>query len=223
MRTKIILSAALVAAGIAAADAQQVYSVNAVGYVNVTIKPGYNLLANPLNGTNNVISTIIPTAPEGTAAFKWNSVSQSFTEADYYFVGNGWLDGNFAPSTNTLSPGEGFFLQNNSGGNVTITFVGEVPQGSLTNRISSNYGFYGSQVPQSAGLTALGFPASEGMAYTPWNATGQAYAPGYSYISGVWYDDNFANVEPVPAVAEGFLITNPGAAVNWSRTFSVNN
>jgi hypothetical protein len=122
-----------------------------------------------------------------------------------------------------LNPGEGFFLQNNSGGNVTITFVGEVPQGSLTNRINPNYGFYGSQVPQSATFTALGFPASEGMAYTPWNPTTQAYAPSLSYLSGVWYDDNFAPVEPLPAVAEGFLITNPNAAANWTRNFSVNN
>jgi len=224
MRTKIILSAALVAAGIAAADAQQVYSVNAVGYVNVTLRPGYNLIANPLNGTNNAITTVIPTAPDGTASFKWNALSQSFAEADYFLVdGGGWVDGDFNRSTNTLNPGEGVFIQNNSGANVTLTFVGEVPQGSLTNRIYANYGFYGSQVPQSANLTALGFPASEGMAYYPWNAVSQSYAPAFSFLSGAWYNDDTIPQEPVPAVAEGFLLTNPNAAVNWGRNFSVNN
>jgi hypothetical protein len=223
MRTKILLSAALVAAGVAAADAQQVYSVNAVGYVNVTIMPAYNLLANPLNGTNNVISTIIPTAPDGTSVLTWNAAINDFNQADQYFTGAGWLNGDGDPSTRLLPPGQGFFLQNNSGANATITFVGEVPQGALTNRIGTSYGFYGSQVPQSAGLTALGFPGVEGLTYNSWNKTTQDYNQSYQYSSGFWFDPNGDPNDPVPAVAEGFLVTNPGAAVNWTRNFSVNN
>src|SRR5437763_15367210 len=61
MRTKtLLLTAAVLAAGLGASVAQTVFSVNAVGYVNVTIKPGYNLICNPLNGSNNVISTVMP-------------------------------------------------------------------------------------------------------------------------------------------------------------------
>ena len=71
MRTKtLLLSAAVLAAGLAASTAQSVFSVNAVGYVNKTLAPGYNLIANPLNGTNNLLSTIIPTAPDGSAVIK---------------------------------------------------------------------------------------------------------------------------------------------------------
>jgi hypothetical protein len=221
MRTKILLSAALVAVGIAAADAQQVYSVNAVGYVNVTAGPGYNLFANPLNGTNNLISTIIPTAPDGTLLLTWGT--SDFNQADQFFTGPGWLNGDGEPSTTQLLPGRGFFLQNNSGANATLTFVGEVPQGSLSNPISTSYGFYGSQVPQSAGLTALGFPGVEGMLYNAWNKAVQDYAGAYQYSSGLWFDPDGNPNDPVPAVAEGFLITNPGAAQNWTRNFSVNN
>jgi hypothetical protein len=198
-----------------------VYSVNAVGYVNKTVQSGYNLIANPLNGTNNLLSTIIPTAPDGSAVIKWDAVAQQFAQADSYLAGT-WYDASFNPSTTVINPGEAFFFQNNSGAAATLTFVGEVPQGSLTNRIGANYGFYSSIVPQSAGLTALGFPGQDGMAYNGWDVAAQQYAQAYSYLAGSWYDPSFNPADPAPAVAEGFLITNPGGAVLWTRTFSVN-
>jgi hypothetical protein len=223
MRTKtILLSAAVFAAGLAASVAQSVYSINAVGYVNLTILNGYNLIANPLNGTNNQISTIMPTVPDGSAALRWNNSSQGFYQQETY-LGGVWYDGNFNVSTTVINPGEGFFFQNNSGSSATLTFVGEVPQGSLTNRVGANYGFYSSQVPQSGTLTSLGFPAQDGMSYNAWNSAAQGYNQAYTFLGGQWYDGNFNPGEPVPAVGEGFLITNPGNAVDWTRTFSVNN
>jgi hypothetical protein len=221
MRTKILLSVAIVAAGIAAADAQQVYSVNAVGYVNVSIVPGYNLLNNPLDGTNNMVSTIIPTAPDGTSLLTWNAAAQDFNQADVYL--GGWANGDGDPSTRVLAPGQGFFLQNNSGANATITFVGEVSQGHLTNRISSNFGFYGSQVPQSGTLSSLGFPGCEGMSVYPWKPVLQDYGQSYIYIGGAWADGDGNPADPVIGVAEGFLLSNPCPTISWTRTFSVNN
>jgi hypothetical protein len=225
MRTKtLLLSAAVIAAGLATSVAQSVYSVNAVGYVNVTLSAGYNLLNNPLNGTNlNNINTVIPTAPDGTSVLTWNPTIGDFNQADVFFTGAGWLDGDGFPSQTRLQPGAGFFVQNNSGANASITFVGEVPQGLLTNSILSNYGFYGSQVPQSATLTALGFPGREGMSYNAWNKAAQDYAQAYAFTSGLWFDPDGNPNDPVPGVAEGFLITNPGGAVDWTRNFSVNN
>jgi len=223
MRTKLILSAAVLAAGLATSVAQQVYSVNSVGYVNVTLSAGYNLLANPLNGTNNNVNTVIPVAPDGTALLTWNAAIQDFNQADTYFTGAGWVDGGGNPTSTTLNPGQGFFIQNNSGGSFSITFVGEVPQGNLTNQIGTIYGFYGSQVPQSATLTALGFPGREGMSYNAWNNSIQDYAQAYAFTSGVWVDPDGNPNDPVPAVAEAFLLTNPGASVDWTRSFSVNN
>jgi len=205
-----------------ASSLAQVYSVNAVGYVNLTIVPGYNLIANPLNGTNNLLSTIIPTAPDGTSAFGWNNASQQFGAADTFLAG-AWLDGSFNPSTTVFNPGQAFFIQNNSGAAATITFVGDVPQGGVTNNIGANYGFYSSIVPQSATLSALSFPGVDGMSYQGWDLVTQQYGQSYSYLAGVWYDGGFNAVEPVPKVGEGFLILNPGAAVAWGRTFSVNN
>jgi hypothetical protein len=223
MRTKtLLLTAALCAVGVVTSLAQApVYSVNAVGYVNVTLKAGYNLIANPLNGTNNLISTVIPTAPEGSTAIRWNGGTQQFAPADTFLAGS-WYDGSFNPSATVLNPGEGFFIQNSSGADAALTFVGEVPQGNLTNSIGANYGFYSSIVPQSASLTALGFTGVEGMTYQAWNVTAQQYANAFTYLAGAWYDPAFNPVDPAPAVAEGFLISSP-SAVKWGRTFSVNN
>jgi len=223
MRTKtLLLSAAVFAAGIAVSTAQSVYSINAVGYVNLTVANGYNLIANPLNGTNNSINTVMPTAPDGSSVLRWNNQAQTFYQAETY-LGGTWFDGNFNVSTTVINPGEGFFFQNNSGASATLTFVGEVPQGNLTNRVSANYGFYSSQVPQSGTLTSLGFPGQDGMTYNGWNAASQGYNQAYTYLGGTWFDNNFNPADPVPAVGEAFLITNPGGAVNWTRTFSVNN
>jgi hypothetical protein len=223
MRTKTLLfSAAVLAAGMAASMAQSVYSINAVGYVNLTIQNGYNLIANPLNGTNNSINTIMPIAPDGSVVLRWNGNAQAFHQAETHFTGV-WYDGAFNPSTTVINPGEGFFFQNNSGAAATLTFVGEVPQGNLTNRVTSAYGFYSSQVPQSGTLTSLGFPGQDGMTYNGWNAAGQGYNQAYTFFAGAWYDPGFNPADPVPAVGEAFLITNPGGAVDWTRTFSVNN
>ena len=53
MRTKTLLLTAFVGAlGFTAAQAQ-VYSVNAVGYVNKSIPAGFSIVANPLNNGEN--------------------------------------------------------------------------------------------------------------------------------------------------------------------------
>jgi hypothetical protein len=236
MRTKtILLAAAALAAGIAASSAQSVYSVNAVGYVNVTVTNGYNLICNPLNGTNNNLNTIIPVAPDNSQVLRWSGSGQSFSSVDTYFdLGNptdsGWYNAAFQKTTNSLNPGEAFFFRKPNAGSSTLTFVGEVPQGNLTNQIGTLYGFYSSIVPQSAGLTTMGFPGRNGMQYSRWNAGSQGYVGTLTYFDlgnpadNGWYDAGFNKVDPTPAVGEGFLILNPVAngAQSWGRTFSVN-
>lgn len=235
MRTKtLLLTAAIVAAGAAGSIAQSVYSVNAVGYVNVTLLPGFNLISNPLNGTNNVIGTIMPTAPNGASVSRWSVANQGFLPSDTYFEiapgdpANGWYDAGFAVSTTVINPGQGFFIQN-PGASTTITFVGEVPQGSLSNPIGANFGFYSSIVPQSTDLLSIGFPGVNGLTYTTWNAASQGYGSSLTYFeiapgdpANGFYDGSFNLTPAVPAVAQGFLVFNPSGAASWNRTFTVN-
>jgi len=211
MRTKtLLLTAAVIAAGMAASQAQ-VYSVNAVGYVNKALSVGYSLIANPLNGTNNNLNTIMPTVPDGTFVLKWLPATQSFSDPAQYYDGLGWL-----PDTATMAPGEGAFINLPSA--TTVTFVGEVPQGTLTTPISANYSLISSKVPQSAGLSTMGLQGQDGDYVLFWNPATQSFKDPIQYYDGLgWLPE-----DPTPAVGEGFFFNTPTAR-NWTRTFNVNN
>ena len=59
MKTKALILAGLVSlAGVVASQAQTVYSVNAVGYVNLSLQPGFAMICNPLQGADNKVSTL---------------------------------------------------------------------------------------------------------------------------------------------------------------------
>lgn len=215
MRTKTLLfSAAVLAAGLTVSVAQSVYSVNAVGYVNIAVGQGYTLIANPLNGTNNLLSTVMPAPPDGTVVLKWDATSQSFAAPLSYIDGVGWVpDG-------TVNPGEGFFINLPTGASATLTFVGEVPQGaSLNNAISANYSLLSSIVPQSISLAdpTATFPAVDGDVVLQWDAATQSFKAPLSYIDGVGWVPS----DPTPAVGEGFFY-NSLTARTWTRSFSVN-
>jgi hypothetical protein len=206
MRTKtLLLSAAVGVAGLVAASAQTVYSVNSVGYVNVNAPAGFSLISNPLDTADNSFSSLFgDTLPVGTTIYKWDNATSQFVSSTYLGI---WSpDG-------TLDPGEGAFI--NLGAPATLTFVGEVMQGDLSNPIPAGFSLASSQVPQEASLDSLGFPADVGDTIFFWdNATSQYTSTTYL---GVWSPS-----DPTPAVGESFFVST-GAAKDWTRTFSVNN
>jgi hypothetical protein len=211
MRTKLILTTA--ALGVSSLGAlAQVYSVNAVGYINVTIPAnGFGVVANQLNTGNNTIAEVIPTAPPGTIVYKYSQAT-GFSVNAWDDLSNAW--GN---PTETLRPGEGFFVANNQANPLTITFVGEVPQGNRETTLAQGLNLVGSQVPQAGGLsTALGYTAAEGDTVYQWDAATQQYKNPSSFQFEAWDPS-----EPTIAVGEGFFISK-GAAGSWTRNFSVN-
>ena len=211
MRTKSLLfTAAIMAAGVVGSVAQSVYSVNAVGYVNLSLGEQFSLIANPLNGTNNLLSTILPVVPDGAQLLTWNPGLQQFNDANVFIDGLGWL-----PDA-TLNPGEGAFINLPSA--ATVTFVGEVPQGNLTNNLPSNFGLIAHIVPQAIGIEAAGLPAVDGDQVLFWNPATQGYFDAVVYIDGLgWLPE-----DPTPAVGQGFFYFTTGAGRQWTRTFSVN-
>src|SRR5688500_1459252 len=137
MRTKtLLLTAALGAAGIATSMAQ-VYSVNAVGYVNTTLLPGFNLISNPLNNTSgstmqSMFGTVFQgTTPGGTIVYYFNPTSDSFVITSYESLSGTWDPP--ANAATVIPPGEGMFVFLGGTANATVTFVGEVPQGAASN------------------------------------------------------------------------------------------
>ena len=210
MRTKtLLLTAALAVAG-AATSMAQVYSVNAVGYVNLTIGKGFSIIANPLKAADNSVAAVIAAPPE-------NTVLYIFTNGKYKvdsFSSGSWDDG-----TESILPGQGFFIRNQSDAAFTLTFVGEVMQGTLSTPIPAGFSLISSQVPQSGALdTDLGLVFGENDVVYQFVSATQKYAVD-SFSGGTWDTDP---VHPTVAVGEGFFYKNNNAATTWNRTFSVN-
>jgi hypothetical protein len=204
MRTKtLLLTAALGAAGVASAVAQ-VYSVNAVGYVNVTANSGFNLIANPLNTGGNTVAEVLPTLPDGSLLYTY-SAATGFSILQY--------DGEWLPNGATvIAPGTGFFIR--VGASTPLTFVGEVPQGTLTTPLVAGFNLVGSKVPQAGKLQAdLKYTPADGDLVYTFNST-----TGYTIYQ---YDAEWLPTEPDLAVAQGIWIRK-AAAGSWDRTFSVN-
>jgi hypothetical protein len=209
MRTKALFVAA--ATGLAALSTSfaQVYSVNVVGYVNVTLQPGYNLIANPLSTTSNTIADLIP-GVDGMAVFKF--VNGSYESANYVELIGGWDNPGI-----TLSPGEGAFVFLPGTTDTTVTFVGEVMEGSLSNPIPQGLSMKSSMVPQAGALSALGYPTQDGDTVYKYDAAGQTYiTANYLELIGGWD----SGAEPTLEVGEAMFVSK-SAAASWDRDFTV--
>jgi len=217
MRTKtLLLTAALVAAG-AASSMAQVYSVNAVGYINLSVPKGFSIIGNQLNATpNNQVQYVFGNLPQATTLYVYDNASGHFSINSYDTDFQAWD----APDQ-VIGPGTGVFILN-SGSAYNVTFVGEVPQGTLNTSMGHGFNLVASQVPQGGLLqTGLGYiPSSTGggdVVYQYVNST------GHYLISS--YDSDFASwdVEPTLAVGEGaYIFRGATGAATWSRTFTVN-
>jgi hypothetical protein len=233
MRTKtLLLTAGLVTAGALSSMAQSnVYSVNVVGYVNVTLAPGYNLVSSPLQATNNGVNTVLtaqsPILQNGTL-FIWNATTGAGFLPAVFPGGDGfWYDNNFNLATNQTPPGTSFFIQNLDGHNITLTLAGSVVQGTNNFTINKGYGFYGDPEPVSGDITTNGFPVQDNSTLFTWNTPGQSYNQavfGVSAGSGgpAFVDNNFNPVVIAPAPGSGFVYFNPATnSVTWTRSFTV--
>ncbi len=210
MKTKALLAAGLMMAATAASSlAQTVYSVNAVGFVNLNFAPGFSIASNPLDGATNTVAVLFPSVPNGTSVFKFDTALGQYTGTTFLF-------GNWGNPTFSLVPGEGFFFKNPGATTITNTFVGNVKQGTLVTSLGAGFTLVGSQVPQ-AGLvtTDLGLPIGNAESVFKFDAATQQYT-GATFLFGNWGGGG----EPSVAVGEGFFVKK-NASASWSRTFSV--
>jgi hypothetical protein len=229
MRTKsLVLAAVLSAAGVASSLAQ-VYSVNVVGYINLPLSPGLNLITAQLKGTNQNVNTLLgsatPTMPDNSLLFTWNPTAQRYDNA---LIGGGgvWYDGAGNPSTTTLSPGQAFFIQVAGTVNVSLTLVGEVPTGPNAVSVVNGLGFYGDPAPVSQNIATNGFPVADNDSLYTWNTAGQRWNNaliGVGPGSGgpAWFDGGGNPVVFAPAVGQGFAVLHSGGAATWNRNFTV--
>jgi hypothetical protein len=216
MRTKtLLLTAVLGVAGAASTtvQAQSVYSQNAVGYVNLSLNTGFTIIANPLNNTTNDADTILTNVPTGTVIYTYNNTSQLYQSST--FADGKW---NGAPVADpVLTPGSAFFIKLTAA--TTVTFVGNVPQGTLANTIPVGFSLQSVPVPISASLSTNAVIALAGtqgdIAYAFVNSS--SLYTSHTYVNGKF------NPDYSPAVGEGFFyLSKATSAKTWSVTFSVN-
>jgi len=176
--------------------AQNVYSLNIVGYVNVPLATGFNLIANPLDNGTNDLNSLFPNAGFGDTVYQYSG--GTFSSSTYF--------GSWSPDLTTL-PGQGIFYA--AGGPMTNTFVGNVLTGNLTNNLPAGFSIVSSQVPISDTLENLQLPANFG-------DTVYYYRSG-AYVSSTYFGTWSPDLSP--AIGESFWIA-AGSAITWWRVFN---
>jgi len=224
MRTKaLLLAAAFAAAGVATSMAQ-VYSVNAVGYVNKDIGPGFTMVANPLTAADNTVGVLFKNfqqpIPQSLKVFAFKS--GAFVTAQY----DAELDNKYIPDSaaaQTIPPGEGVFIYNPSASTLTLTFVGEVPQGTaLANPLPKGFSIRGNIVPQAVAPDSVGFPGGPGDKVFRYNRVTKGYDTYlFDDIDNVWKKGTTVGL-PAFDVGEAFWVFRSTSAATWTRSFSVN-
>jgi len=241
MKKTLLIAAAALAASVISSEAQ-VYSQNIVGYVNVPLAAGYNIVSVPLNGNNGnnaLTNTIDNSSGNYNGAYLYTYNGHSFDQITFdNTMATGFGDAadlNPVP-TPTFNPGTAFYINNNTGLLLTNTFVGSVAiatiPGSTTNVVASNKSMVGSVLPIGGGLiSVLGLPNPAGAnngcyVYVPNISGGSIHGyvqttvdNGFGTGFGDAADLNQAP-EPVIPVAGGFLFDNNvgGGPINWVQS-----
>ena len=238
MRTKtLLLTAALVAAGVATSMAQSnVYSLNIVGYVNVPVTANkFYLLANPFtDGAGDNINNVFTASLNPNAAGFDSSSLWTFSATGGY-IPEGYnaasaTNGTWAPGTTSLAPGKGFWFQPAASG--TITFTGSVVLSSTNTLLgngNSEFNLVGSAYPASTNLVGLGInwlavnngAGQDGDGVYRWDPVAQNFSPAFGFNFGTGWAPGNTN-GPTLNVAEGFFYLNANNTDQWIQSFTVN-
>jgi hypothetical protein len=229
MRTKaLLLAAAFAAAGVSTSVAQAVYSVNAVGYVNVALPAGFSLVSNPLDagaGNNTVEklfapANVSPSLPNNSKVYIFDNPTGQFITVTFSPLSHAWSPAGAAGAGIEITPGNGVFFGNPSASPITVTFVGQVMQGNLSNPIPLGFSIKANQVPQAVAPNAagVGYPGENNDKLYTLNAQGSYDTYTFSPLSHAWNP-----ALPVIPVGTAFYAYRATSAGTWNRTFSVNN
>jgi hypothetical protein len=217
MKSKtLLIAAAALAAGVMTSQAQ-VYSQNIVGYINVPLNAGYNLIANQLDvdgsGLNNSIYSAVGTnfVPLTTSVLCWNG--SSFTTIKL-LSNHTWSGAASAIVTNAMNPGAGFFIDVPAATNVT--FVGNVILGTNTYTIPAGYQIVSLSGPTTNTIDGGGYHpgkiGSTGDQLLVWN--------GSSFTTHKWLGSSWTGGDPVLSVSQSVFLDSVNNT-NWTQILNV--
>jgi hypothetical protein len=180
-----------------------VLTVNYVGYVKISLVPGFSLFGMPLlNGDNRI--GVIATIPDGTTIYGFDDTTGEFRSN--IFLG-GWSD----PSQ-ILEPGRGYFIFNPTEINFELVLLGEIPQGTLTNILPAGFSLRSCIAPISGSPKKMFFPEdATQVLFTLRNGVYESFV----FHEGTWFP------QPDLRPAEAFWVHRE-TETEWSFNFSIN-
>jgi outer membrane protein assembly factor BamB len=190
-----------------------------IGFVNIRVKPGINLIANQLYQVNdsdypqNTAQGLLGflnnsglSLPDQSQIFKWNGMT--FLSNEYSGPFQSWLPNGDI----TLLPGEAeFFDISTNSPTITIPVAGLVPQGVMTNLILPGYNYVSSIIPATGRMqTDLGYVPNERdiVGFVQNNAT-----QFHEFLSNAWFGG-----EPTLSPGQGFTLTTSFTNA-WVQSF----
>ena len=195
-----------------ASDQVPFWSDNTIGFVRRTAPVGWSMIANQFNRGNNAIEVILPSPPEGTRLQKYNDSPGGYWIVEF---ADGEWGGNLPL---TFGPGDGGNIFNPTAAPMTVTFMGDVPQGTLSTAIPAGWSIKSSKVPQAGRLdTDLGYPVSEGDKIQQQNPSTGGFIIN-EYVDGEWGGSTPGG--PIISVGESFWIQT-SSPKTWTRKFNV--
>ena len=188
----------------------------AIGFINLTLPPGTNLIANqfyqvndadyPQNTANWLLDFVGNNyLPDGTEILKWNG--QGFDTITY----NPFLEGWSPNGDITLLPGGAVFITNAT--ELTIPFAGLVLQGLSSNPISAGTNYVSSIVPRAGLITS-------NLQYNPNNHDKVLLWTGSNYSTNIYTTNSgWSGGEPIIGLGQGFVLVASQTNV-WVQSFS---
>jgi len=165
--------------------------------LNLSLGPGYVMIANQFIHGGNSVAEILPSVPEGTSLFKYNLATRSYSRN--MFVAGVWTD-----PTQTLGPGEGAFFYNSTAGYVDLALTGQIQLNNPPRQFGSGTYLISVPYPRSGPLSqVLDFQPRDGDTIYTFDNTVGGYAI-YGYAGGIWFDK-----DPFIEVAESFWFHRP--------------
>jgi hypothetical protein len=205
----------------------QVFSVNAVGYVNKTIpKSGFALVSNPLKAATNTVNALFAGVPGGTQVFVYSKEATNGLIAGFNVGTYDDLDGAFLPAAvgnSVVLPGGGVFVKNPTTTDLPITFVGEVPQGHLVTDLKPGLQIVSSQVPQAGTAKDLGMPSTTEQGLSPGDQLYQFNVTTQKYDVSTFDDLENGFLPALKSLDVGDAVfLKLSKAATWTRDFNVN-
>jgi len=223
--------AALAAGAFTTMAQSNVYSLNVVGYINLPLTEGFSMVANQLDldgtGTNNTDAEVFGSQlPAGATVYTWSGSGYNINIYSKNKAGTAtnWTDAAGYP----LNPGQGAWVSIPAGAfggtTQTVTTVGQVLQGTLTNpylAAGGGFSIVSDQVPLAGALqTQLGLSPSAGDTVYGWDFTAKAYNIYIYSKNKAGTATNWNPSEPQISVGQGFWLDS-ASGTTWTQNFTV--